>query len=65
MDRTVHQIIQALSADKQDVLQALGDFPKETPFEHGVQVGTYRGLQMALDRVSVVLNDAAEEDSRR
>jgi hypothetical protein len=65
MDKTVHQIIQALSADMQDELQALGDFPKPDPFEHGLQVGRYRGMQFALGRISAVLNAEAEEDSRR
>jgi hypothetical protein len=65
MDKTVHQIIQALSADLQDELRALGDFPKDQPFDHGLQVGTYRGLQKALACISAVLNDEAEEEVRR
>lgn len=65
MDRSVHQIIQALSADMQDELQALGDYPKADPFEHGLQVGTYRGIKKALDCVSAVLNDIAEDEVRR
>jgi len=65
MDKTVHMIIQVLSADMQDQLQALGDYPKSDPFEHGLQAGTYRGLQAALGRISAVLNDEAEEEVRR
>jgi len=65
MDKTVSMIIGALSAELHIQLQGLGDFPKSEPFEHGVQVGTYRGLQAALDRVAKVLDDEAEEDKRR
>jgi hypothetical protein len=65
MDKTVSMIITALSADMHSQLQGLGDFPKSDKFEHGVQVGMYRGLQAALDRVAKVLDDEAEEEKRR
>lgn len=65
MDRTVHNIIAALKDELSVQLSGLGDFPKSEPFEHGVQVGTYRGIQKALERIETVLNDIAEEDSRR
>jgi hypothetical protein len=65
MDRTVSAIIASLSVEIQRHLQGLGDYPQAEPFEHGVQVGTYRGLQLALDVVTKVLNDEAEADARR
>lgn len=65
MDRTVHQILKALADDVQIELQALGDFPKAKKFDHGCQVGRYMGLKLAMERIETVLNDIAEEDSRR
>ncbi len=32
-------------------------FPKAEPFEHGVQVGIYSGLEQALNRIDEILQD--------
>lgn len=65
MDRTVAAIIGALTAEKDAQLRGLGDFPKHEPFDHGVQIGVYRGLLITLDLIATVLNDQLEEDNRR
>jgi hypothetical protein len=65
MEKTVAAIIGAIQAGTREHLQALGDYPKAEPFEHGIAVGTYRGLDLAIQIVEKVLNDEAEDDSRR
>jgi hypothetical protein len=65
MDRTVSAIIEALQFRLREELQGLGDFPKSDPFHHGVQVGIYQGLQMALNVIDRVLSDEIELDKRR
>ena len=65
MDKTVSQIIAALKADVSIQVQSLGDYPKAEQFEHGVQVGLYRGLQKALDTIANVLEKDEEIEARR
>ena len=65
MDRTVQAIIGALQIRIREQLQSLGDFPKHEPFDHGVQVGTYQGLQAAINVIEQVLNDEANIEARR
>jgi hypothetical protein len=57
MDRTVASIITSLKAEQQELLEAMGDFPKSEAFEHGTQVGNYQGIRKALEIVESVLND--------
>jgi hypothetical protein len=64
MDRTVASIISALKAEKQELLEAMGDFPKVDLFGHGVQVGTYQGIGKALGIVESVLNDDEVSDGQ-
>lgn len=40
-------------------------FPKSDPFEHGVQVGVYRGILNAVAALDAIDKDAEEEDKRR
>ena len=63
MDRTVLDIITALRSEKQVFLEAVGDFPRADPFEHGVQVGKYAGLKLALDVIDSVLKDQEAQDA--
>mgnify|MGYP003338444031 CR=1 FL=1 len=65
MDKTINQIIGALQSRIRDQLQSLGDFPKAEQFDHGVQVGTYQGLQAAMDAIEQVLSDELEAETRR
>jgi hypothetical protein len=57
MDRTVASIITSLKAEQQELLEAMGDFPKSDQFDHGTQVGNYQGIRKALEIVESVLND--------
>lgn len=61
MDSAVFKVLQKLKEQSTTQLKGLGDFPKADPFEHGVQVGTYRGLEQAIS----ILIDTTEEDARR
>ena len=65
MDIIIQKAIGALQIRIREQLQSLGDFPKVEPFEHGVQVGTYQGLQKSIDVLEQVLNDELDVDSRR
>lgn len=65
MDATIARVIGALRDASRAHLQGLGDYPKSDPFEHGVAVGTYRGLEASLNTIETVLLDIAEEDKRR
>ena len=63
MDKTIHSTITAFRNEKQRILEALGDLPKSDPFEHGVSVGTYRGLKLALEIIDAVLEDRETENA--
>lgn len=65
MDKTISAIIGTLKDAESEQLQSLGKLPKADPFEHGVEVGIYRGLQKALERLEYVLKDEAESEARR
>lgn len=65
MDKTISKIIGAVQLRVREQLQGLGDYPKTEPFEHGVQVGNYQGLQAALDVIEKVLSDEENEEARR
>ena len=65
MDKTIQQIIGALKSVSSETLHSLGDFPKPDPFEHGIAVGMYRGLNQALEVVEQVLNDEYQDELRR
>lgn len=65
MDKTIQAIIGALQIKIREQMQGLGDFPKAEPFEHGVSVGTYRGLDLAMRIIEQVLNDELEVEKRR
>ena len=65
MDKTVSKIIGAIQMRVREQLQGLGDYPKSEPFEHGIQVGTYNGLQAAIQAIEQVLSDEETEEARR
>jgi phosphoglycerate-specific signal transduction histidine kinase len=65
MDKTIQRFLRELQSDIDGQLQALGDRPKENQFEHGTQVGVYRGLQQALSIMKVVLSTEEQEEAQR
>lgn len=64
MDKVVHGIITAFRDEQQKLLESIGDLPKSDPFEHGMQVGLYRGIKSALEIIEAVLNDEAGRDAQ-
>ena len=57
MDRFTQGVISALKEELQKSLEALGDFPKKDPFDHGQSVGVYHGLKRSLEVINEVLED--------
>lgn len=37
------------------------EYPKSDPFEHGIQVGYFRGVQEALNILENIMNDDYEQ----
>jgi hypothetical protein len=60
MDKTLQTCIVKLRAEEQKLLLVLGELPSAEPFEHGVQVGKYRGICAALEIIEAVLRDTEE-----
>ena len=65
MDKTLQKFIGAVQIRIREQQQGLGDFPKTDQFEHGTQVGVYRGLQESLHVLERVIEDEANEEARR
>jgi len=65
VDKTIQRFLRELQSDIDGQLQALGDHPKENQFEHGVQVGVYRGLQQAMSTMKSVLSSEEQEEAQR
>jgi hypothetical protein len=63
MEKTVHKITQELKAERQAILESLGELPKADPYQHGEQVGEYRGIRKALEIIEAVLDDNARADA--
>lgn len=51
---------------EEQTVQAQGGmlYPKSEPFDHGVQVGIYQGMEKALELLRAILRDN-EEDERK
>ena len=60
------QIIQALVGaikDQQvDIAESAMMTPRAEPFAHGMQVGTYQGLQQALETLNSILRDDYDKE---
>jgi hypothetical protein len=65
MSKDVVKIMAGLREARQKFAEAAMEYPKADPFEHGVQVGTHRGLGVALDFIDAVLRDEQEDEARR
>lgn len=62
MSDVTHKFIVRLKEEQ--TVQAQGGmlYPKSEPFEHGVQVGIYQGMEKALELLRAILRD--DEDER-
>lgn len=65
MDPVLNRFVKAMREAEQAQLRSLGDSPCSEQFQHGVQVGTYQGLQKALYIMEQVIEEEAAEDKRR
>ena len=64
MDATTHKVLIQLRQEMSSHAEASMQFPKDQPFDHGVQIGEWRGLQRALQIVDAVLKDTEETEAR-
>jgi hypothetical protein len=63
-----HDIVKAmvgLREARQKYAEAAMDYPKADPFDHGIQVGNYRGLGVAIEFLDALIRDAQEEEARQ
>lgn len=65
MSHELNKIIAELRETQQEYANGAMQFPKPDPFEHGVQVGVWRGVQLALDTIDAVLSEQAAQDAKR
>lgn len=61
MDKTTLLFIQSVKSVQESRASASMMLPKADPFEHGVQVGVWQGLQLALSILDEIHN--AENES--
>lgn len=59
LERFLHEAKKALGQNAEDSMM----FPKADPFEHGVQVGKYQGMRMAMDLVEDIIRDNLEKEN--
>lgn len=50
-----------LNDERDEQAHAAMSYPKSDPFEHGVQVGLYRGLQKAQELLKQMLEEEKEQ----
>lgn len=63
-DKLVGRFVSELKLKQEELAHAAMQFPKSDAFEHGVQVGVYRGLDFALDLLNGILSDNLKEESQ-
>jgi len=61
VDRITSAFLLRVEKEKADRSEDAMRYPREGAFEHGVQVGTWQGLDLAVQLMKVVL----EEDDQR
>lgn len=61
-DKLVGRFISELKLKQEQQAHTAMQFPKSDVFEHGVQVGVYRGLDFALDLLNDILSDNLKEE---
>ena len=61
----LHKVVSKLEETQLELARTSMQFPKAEPFDHGVQVGKYQGLQLALELIDNILRDdnKKEQDS--
>lgn len=62
MSNSIEQFIGEIKTRMVDHAQSTMEFPKSEPYDHGVQVGVYRGLQAALDVLDAILRDVENKE---
>ncbi len=65
MDKTLHNFQVKLRQEILDLADGNNRFPKAKPFEHGTQIGEWRGLNRALELLLQVINEEVEEEARQ
>ena len=60
IQRFIGEVKQTLSQHAEDSME----FPKAEPFEHGLQVGKYQGIQYALNILEVIMRDDRFKESQ-
>ena len=63
-DRLIGNIIKGIKEQQSDISRGGMLYPKSEPFEHGVQVGTYQGLEIALQVLTGALDMEAETERK-
>lgn len=62
MSNPIHTFMVKMKEEQTELARAGMLYPKGMPFDHGVQVGIYQGLEKALEILGTVLRD--DEDQR-
>lgn len=59
------RLLTALRESRTKWAEAAMDYPKAETFEHGVQVGVYRGLGMAADALEAIIREEEQKEERQ
>ena len=63
-ERIVSRYINEVKATLVETAVGAMEFAKSEPFEHGVQVGKYRGIQYALEILENIMRDNYDMESK-
>lgn len=61
-DRLLSDYIGRLRADMDEQAHGSCRFPKADPFEHGVQVGKYQGMEGALKLLTSLIEEQDQQE---
>lgn len=59
----ISRLISELKKSQEEIATGAMKHPTPDPFEHGVQVGKYQGILIALDTLDFLLRDEQEKES--
>jgi hypothetical protein len=65
MDKLLHALRVQLLAKQDELAESAMLMPRAEPFEHGVQVGTYQGIQLALEALESLVEEEHAKEVRR
>ena len=65
MEGLLSNYIGELKSKMNDLAHGAAKLPKSKPFEHGVQVGNYQGLEAALRYLEALIEDDAERERKK